>query len=420
MVIRDPVHGDIFVTKELQLLLDTPEMQRLRGIKQLGTAYLVYPGALHTRFDHSLGTMAMARRIIAALRRQGCSIDQVEEEMVAAAALVHDVTHIPFGHTFEDERKVFWRHDTPARFRAFLSQGGLGGLLDELGWLRPVLALLTGEPPKDWMASIISGTVDADLLDYLRRDRYFTGLTQDYDDRIFHYFALDGEELILDLTKKGLDRPDARSETVNLLRLRYFLTERVYYHHAKVIAGAMISKAVEMALALGLREQELYGLSDEGLFAHLITLAQTDPGSGIAELVQRVRERRLYKRAFVLSGRSLGEDGKKELISRFLERAGRVELERFLAEEADVKQHQVIVYCPETPVLKEASVKVRTTDGLHPLDDPDYLQGREVRFLQELYADLWRFYVLAPPEAAEKVGQVAATYFGPFGRERRF
>src|SRR5436190_17404352 len=94
-------------------LMDTPEFQRLRGIKQLGTAYLVFPSAVHTRFEHSLGTSWMAHRMIEAIRRtHGVSeISADDEALVRVAALLHDITHIPFGHTLEDERRVLPRHD---------------------------------------------------------------------------------------------------------------------------------------------------------------------------------------------------------------------------------------------------------------------------------------------------------------------
>src|SRR5258705_4024609 len=104
-LIRDAVHGDIEMGPLEVELMDTPEFQRLRGIKQLGTAYLVFPSATHTRFEHSLGTSWMAHRILEAIKR-GRAASQDEEHLIRPAALIHDITHIPFGHTLEDERRV--------------------------------------------------------------------------------------------------------------------------------------------------------------------------------------------------------------------------------------------------------------------------------------------------------------------------
>src|SRR5262245_44473908 len=109
-LIRDAVHGDIELGPLEVELIDTPEFQRLRGIKQLGTAYLVFPSAMHSRFEHSLGASWMAHRIVAAMRRSQ-PISAEEESVIRITALVHDMTHIPFGHTLEDERRVLPRHD---------------------------------------------------------------------------------------------------------------------------------------------------------------------------------------------------------------------------------------------------------------------------------------------------------------------
>src|ERR1051326_9157906 len=97
-LIRDAVHGDIEMGALEIELIDTPEFQRLRGIRQLGTAYLVFPSAVHTRFEHSLGTSWMAHRVLNSVRRTH-AISADDECLVRVAALLHDITHIPFGHT---------------------------------------------------------------------------------------------------------------------------------------------------------------------------------------------------------------------------------------------------------------------------------------------------------------------------------
>lgn len=402
-VIRDPVHGDIALHPHERRILDTPEMQRLRGIKQLGTAYLVYPGCRHTRFEHSLGTLFTATRILDALRGGGHAISRDDESLVRAAALVHDVSHIPFGHTFEDERKVFPRHDHPRRLRHFLFDGELGAVLQELGLSGPIWHLLT--QGGTWQADVVAGWLDADLLDYLRRDALFTGLSQSYDDRIFRYFTIANGRLAMQLARRGIDRSDARSEIVHLLRMRYFLTERVYFHHAKVIAGAMISKAVELAVRRGMGEGALYGLSDDDLLNRFAT----EPWG---ELAQGVQQRRLLKRAYALSPAQVGEEARWKLTERYhLESAAREELERRLAEAAHVPMHQVIVYAPPFTTFKEAAVPVVTRKGLLPLSR---MPGapHDISSLEEQYRGLWRFYIFAPAEGAQRVGRAAEEVLG--------
>src|ERR1041384_4072890 len=132
-LIRDAVHGDIEVTALEIELMDTPEFQRLRGIKQLGTAYLVFPSAVHTRFEHSLGTSWMAHRIVDAIRRTR-RVTGDDEQLIRIACLLHDVMHIPFGHTLEDERRVLPRHDKDeSRIAYFLHGSPIARILEREG-----------------------------------------------------------------------------------------------------------------------------------------------------------------------------------------------------------------------------------------------------------------------------------------------
>src|SRR5436189_3518237 len=295
-LIRDAVHGDIEMGALEVELMDTPEFQRLRGIKQLGTAYLVYPSAVHTRFEHSLGTSWMAYRVLQAVRRSE-AISQDEERLIRVSALLHDITHIPFGHTLEDERRVLPRHDKDEeRVDYFLRASNVGRILKREGLQDAVIATLKGDDT--YHSDIVGGAISADLLDYLRRDTYFCGLSQYYDPRIFESFIIDNNRLAMNLEKHGMLRHDALSELVNLLRIRYTLAERVYFHHTKISSGAMISKAVELALRDGLSVQELRTLKDETL---IWTLRERyAKNSTVTHLLSRLESRQLYRAGYDL------------------------------------------------------------------------------------------------------------------------
>jgi uncharacterized protein len=411
MLIRDPVHRDIELSRLEEEVLDLPDVQRLRGIKQLGTAYLVYPGCLHTRFDHSLGACATAHRIIAGLRRQGHSVPPDLDDLIGAAALLHDVTHVPFGHTLEDERRLFPRHDKGDRLVRLLS-GRLGDGLERLG-IRAEIAGLLGAgssafPP--WATEIVSSTIDADLLDYLRRDSYFAGLEQGYDDRVFHYFSVAGGHLVLHMTKHGMERPDARSEIVQLLRMRYFLTERVYYHHTKVAAGAMISKAVELSLAEGaLSEADLLQLGDWTLLDHLRRCG----GAAAAPLVDRLHRRELLKRGYVISARAVPLEKRATLVREYHESArARRTVEDELGSEVGCGPGELIIYCPALTVMKEAAANVHLPEGLCALNAAPGAGRAEIHALEERYAGLWRFYVFVPAHLASRTAAAAEERFG--------
>jgi HD superfamily phosphohydrolase len=416
MLIRDAVHGDVELDALQARVLDFPTVQRLRGIKQLGTAYLVYPGALHTRFDHSLGTCAVAQRFLRVLQRRHpeCVTPELAS-FVGIAALLHDVTHVPFGHTFEDERRLFPRHDKGERL-SLLLKGPLGQSLHRLGIADVVEEILGARPRRtvpEWAAQVVSSTIDADLLDYLRRDAYFTGLAPRYDERVFQSFAIADNQLALALTRHGMLRPDAFSETVQLLRLRYFLTERVYYHHTKVAAGAMISKAVELAQQYGtLGETELLELQDAPLLERLRKIpSANDPDPRLVGLVQRLERRELFKRGYVISAATLSRTQRAALVRRYHESAEeRRRAEEAIARELRCDASEVIVYCPALTVMKEAKALVVTPDGLVPLDQYD--RSGEIAALQRRYEELWRFYVFVPEPFRTAAAAVSAEYFG--------
>lgn len=423
MLIRDPIHGDVSLTPTETAVLDLPEVQRLRRVKQLGTAYLVYPGCLHTRFDHSLGAAATAKRMLLELASRGVAIAPDLAEAIAIAALLHDVTHVPFGHTLEDERRLFPRHDKGRRLETMLD-GALGEALRRLDVAEPVMALLghrdsDSVPP--WAAQIVSSTIDADLLDYLRRDSYFAGLAPRYDDRVFHQFVVDDGRLAIHLTKHGMERHDARSETEQLLRMRYFLTERVYYHHTKIAAGAMISKAVELAHEHGaLDEGELLQLGDGALFERLRRIpSATQPDPRIVGLVDRLENRRLFKRGYAISARTVPRAQRAELVARYHEdRQARGSAEAEIAAALGCDVADVILYCPALTVMKEAAVLVRTPKGVMPLNRYEGEGPSEVAALESSYERLWRFFVFVPEELATRAANVATELFG-FANEHR-
>src|SRR5262245_61011985 len=341
-LIRDAVHGDIEMGPLEVELMDTPEFQRLRGIKQLGTAYLVFPSAVHSRFEHSLGTSWMARRILQAVRR-GRTIAAEDETMIRVAALLHDITHIPFGHTLEDERRVLPRHDRDEeRVEYFLEQSAVGRILKREGIQDEVIGTIRGNDT--YWSDIIGGAISADLLDYLRRDTYFCGLSQYYESRIFEAFIIENGRLVMNLEKQGRLRQDALSELVNLLRIRYTLSERVYYHHTKVSSGAMISKAVELALREGLTVEELRTLKDETLIWTLLELYSRN--AIVAHLLSCLESRQLYRACYVL-GVDIGEKRRQDIVSRFHHDIdAREAAETSIARASGIQPHEVIIYCP--------------------------------------------------------------------------
>ena len=176
---NDPVHGFISVPKGLVLsLVETPEVQRLRRIRQLGLGFLVFPGAVHTRFEHGIGAMALMQEALDTLREKGTVMDTDEVGGALAAALLHDVGHGPFSHTLEHELlppgPSGRRHHHERMSRALMARldARLGGAL------ATALAVFDGAYPRPFFHSLLASQLDMDRLDYLRRDSFYTGVAE--------------------------------------------------------------------------------------------------------------------------------------------------------------------------------------------------------------------------------------------------
>ncbi len=439
-VIRDAVHGDLYLTKEEGKLIDTMAMQRLREVKQLGTANLVFPAAQHSRFEHSIGTLHMASRMIEAINRNShldpancLGISEEEARIIRFASLLHDVTHIPQGHSIEDQTGLFARHDTPARYLGILGKSSeLGKILESFGVRKEVLSVLLppghperGKIPAFW-AQVMNDTICADIFDYLKRDAYFTGLNLYYDDRLVNYFKVDRDtgNLYIDLAKHNMLREDILSECLRMLEARYYFSERVYYHHAKVAAGALVAKAAEHAIGSGaLKEEDFYPQTDASLVDLLERAPIPNPAirGRMRRLLERFRRRELPKRACVFPVYKNQKIQEKVIEQYFApgcheERAAK---EQHIADRVRVetgKETEVILYCPARKMqLKEARIHVRWPgeSRVRPLNDFANHVPR-LKDLEQSYRNLWKFYIFssnADAEVIRTIQQIAPDEF---------
>ncbi len=419
-ILRDPVHGDIELSRDELRLVDTEQFQRLRGIKQLGSACFVYPGAVHTRFEHSIGTLHVCEQMLAACNKNaarepaGCHhVTDDERRILRTAALLHDVTHIPYGHNIEDQTGLLPRHDRPERFSTVLGDTELGAELDHQGLRTDVLAILTGEGravPPFWR-QVVSDTIDADLLDYLRRDAHFTGLELRYDRRVIDYFRIEATsgQMFVDCEKNGMLREDIVSELLRVLECRYHFSERVYYHHAKIAAGALLSRMVELAMRAGkLSAGELQQMTDESLIVHLagLDLGEAATTERLHRFVARFRRRALPKRVLVLPYYQ-NQAVQDELLATYFSPGkpeARFQWEAAMeakAKDAVGQTMDVILYCPKRRMqLKEAKTLVRFPgEGERTLPlDAFSDQIPRLRDLAESYPRMWKLYVFTSVE----------------------
>lgn len=255
-VIRDPIYGLISQTNEEIRLMNTAVFQRLRRIRQLAMAHLVYPGAVHTRFDHSIGTMHVAAKIcerLEELRR----IDKDGTRIVRLSALLHDIGHGPFSHVSEYLLDRHYNRDALGelgsqdriheRLTVQLIQDSpeIGGILSDAE-RQEVVTLLSPSKQRNFKRDIISSSLDADKMDYLLRDSHFAGVAYGtFDlDKIIDACRVheDGDRSYLALHCEGLYAFE------QLVIARYHMGQQVYFHRIRAITDAMIVRAVNIAI----------------------------------------------------------------------------------------------------------------------------------------------------------------------------
>jgi uncharacterized protein len=206
--LRDPVHGLITFDPAdpfenlIWRLLDTPEFQRLRRIKQLGFSELVYPGATHTRFAHCVGVFNTARELVIHLKRLlGTRFDEERSKVAICAALLHDLGHGPFSHTFEGVEKSRGKEKSHEKWTTEIIDGDteIGRTLKEhsADLCASVTKLLSQEYPSDIYSSVVSSQFDADRIDYLRRDKFMTGTDHGGFDWAWLFNNLEVEKLTI-------------------------------------------------------------------------------------------------------------------------------------------------------------------------------------------------------------------------------
>jgi hypothetical protein len=381
--IKDSVHDHIEISGVAEALLDTPTVQRLRHISQLGTVQLVYPSANHTRFEHSLGVYHLADRALAELGIEGRAAERIR-----AAALLHDVGHGPFSHNIEAliHRKTGNYHDDVDEL---LASGDVGEILREHD-LDPahIAGLVAGEGQ---FGQLVSGELDVDRMDYLVRDAHHTGVP---------YGTIDAERLLRELTfvDGELVLAAGNVQTAeSLLLARALMNPTVYMHPVARISKAMLRRASERLLrTTDLDAGELRRMDDHDLLVALRTTPATEA------FAERYDERRLFKRAVWAEL----QDVPDELLD--LDHDELRELEATIADRADVPEKTVIIEIPEEPSMRESSTRVVVNGESRNLS----AQSPLVNALRTTQRGQWRLGVYTTPSAADRVGQLAAAELG--------
>jgi len=250
-IFSDPVHGFISVPKNLLLeLIETPEVQRLRRIRQLGLGHLVFPGAEHTRFNHALGAMALMQEALANLSEKGTPISEEEHLAACAAALLHDIGHGPFSHTLEHQLIEGFRHEAMSRRLLLRLNERFGGALEL------TIKIFDDAYERPFFHQLVSSQLDMDRLDYLRRDSFYTGVVEGKVgvQRIIKTLRVHptegGPDSRIVIESKGIYAVE------NFLIARRLMYWQVYLHKTVLAADALLRAIIRRARTLLQRGDE--------------------------------------------------------------------------------------------------------------------------------------------------------------------
>jgi len=378
ITIKDGIHGHIDIKGVARELMDTPEVQRLRRIQQLGNTSLVYPSANHTRFEHSLGVYHLATQAIDRLEP-----GEYDATCIRAAAILHDIGHGPFSHNTEPllEECLEKSHDDVDEI---LQTGRVNEVLLQHG-IDPsyVAELIAGE---DKFGQIISGELDVDRMDYLARDAHHAGVP---------YGTIDHEHLIHSLIFKDSKlavKEGNKQAAESMLTARTFMNPTVYHHHAARISEIMLLRATEKLVA-----EEIISASDLRQMDDHDLIAQLRKADSTSSLISRLDTRTLYKRAVWIGIDAVPDsviDASWDQIRSF---------EAELAEKTGIDPEKVVVDIPDRPSIPESDTCVIEDGEPRPMREASPIIGA----LEVANREQWRLGIYAPEQHIEQIRDVA-------------
>jgi uncharacterized protein len=415
--IRDPIHGYIKITKEERELIDSIFVQRLRRIHQLAGAYLVYPGGVHSRFEHVIGTMHVAGLIGQSVAdKAGLHDDDIQE--LRMAALLHDVGHGPFSHLFEEvlaEKTDLTHEDLSQRV---VLESNIGDILKRNGYQPSKISKLcvgksSGQP---FMNQVIAGGLSADMMDYLLRDTYFPGVEYGKVDiqRVIDSLGISTDGHLM-LERAALYAFEA------LLIARYEMFKAVYFHRTVRAAELMLAHSMTLAdNELHLTDlseiDRVLRLTDEVV---LQQLADLDPHTSELRMARRLAANYMQRKLVKCVFEKVMQRKDRTIQRIFSKKRFRDELASDIAQSAGVKPSDIYIDVPNTPSVPYtyerqtfSSITLFSNDFYHGKRKTETVPISELPLVGSItgFMDILRIYTFS--EQRTKVVDAVETIFG--------
>jgi len=372
-IIRDSIHGDIKIEGLILKLLETPELQRLYNIKQLGLAHLVFPGAHHTRLEHSLGTYNIASKAANLLK-----LDKNDKELITCAALLHDIGHGPFSHTLESilrntldadhvdltEKLILGDYDIfYSEEKEFITSPDVHEILIRNNInQREVADIIKGKAhKKQYLSQLLNSAIDVDQLDYLIRDAYYTGVAYGIIDMERYLQTLTIKNGKLAVIRKGVGVVES------ILMARALMYSSIYFHKTVRIAELMLSKAIEMINCAD--PFDFFKMTDAELVSDMKKV-----GSFQYKIVTCLKYRKLFKQAYSASFPELN-DQNINFIKNLENVEPRREKEKEMEEILNIPAGHIIIDVPyrelhyTEPRIDQTDVVIIDENNIKKLDE---------------------------------------------------
>ena len=347
--IRDSVYGDISLNQFEEQVMDMPQFQRLRRIKQLGLISLIYPGANHTRFEHSIGTMNLGSKLATEL-----DLNDDEIELIRISALLHDIGHGPFSHVSEGVLSV--KHEKLTEY--VVKETSMRDLLEEKFDVNDIVDIVNG---KGYLGPIVSGELDVDRMDYLLRDSHNTGVAYGVIDheRIISNLKLE-DGLILDI--KGVQAAEGA------LVSRYFMYPSVYQHHTTRIVNSMFRRSLKKVIDEDIiDEKDIYKYDD----SDIISTFRNCENKYANDIMNKLDSRKLLKRV-----KTIRLDNFKNPEKMYkIEQSALRKAEQEIGEDYNIDKDYVFINIAEYPRFDEMKTQVDLDGKLYPLTEISNIIG---------------------------------------------